>query len=228
MVRLIKQIIIRFFLVKLGNIIQTSQLDTYLRCALIAKLLMHIKNGTVLERIKIAFIPLIIFFYRGTYNKIRYGSNAPFFRQTIYINPSLVTELVVIPHSRLMSGTIVKSNLIFDYKTKLHDHYKFRYMLDRYVNLNDSNQLNIEEGRSWDEIDRLFNSIRQNGVKEELMKHGDGIIIHFDKNGVPLFGGGGFHRLSIAKILNIPIIPAEIGLVHYEALKIVDLSNKIN
>lgn len=194
---------------------------------MIAKLLTHIKNGTLLSRMKYESIVWFNVFYRGKYNRIRYGYNAPYFRQTLYINPSLVKELAVIPYSRLMSGTIVKSDHIFDEKTKLEEHYKFKYIRDRYVNLINPNLLKIEEGRNWEDVDRLFHSIKDKGLNKNLMNYGDGIIIHFDSNATPIFGGGGFHRLSIAKILDIPQIPVEIGLVHYEALKIIEFTKTV-
>jgi hypothetical protein len=45
-----------------------------------------------------------------------------------------------------------------------------------------------------------------------------GIFINIDRDGRPVAGGGGWHRLAIARILHLPVIPAQVGLVHPAAL----------
>ena len=52
-----------------------------------------------------------------------------------------------------------------------------------------------------------------------------GIFVHFDRSGKPIFGGGGWHRLMIAKILEIPSIPIQIGIIHENFAR--DLGEKI-
>jgi len=47
-----------------------------------------------------------------------------------------------------------------------------------------------------------------NNFREE-----DGILVHIAREGKPVFGGNGFHRLSIARVLELEKIPAEIGIV---------------
>ncbi|MCC5943246.1 MAG: hypothetical protein JJU37_17010 [Balneolaceae bacterium] len=46
----------------------------------------------------------------------------------------------------------------------------------------------------------------------------DGILVHIAKNGKPVFGGNGFHRLAIAKVLKLEKIPACIGLVDKDSI----------
>jgi hypothetical protein len=41
-----------------------------------------------------------------------------------------------------------------------------------------------------------------------------GVLIHIDRFGRLISGGGGRHRLAIAQILNLSIIPAQVGVVH--------------
>lgn len=45
-----------------------------------------------------------------------------------------------------------------------------------------------------------------------------GIYIHIARDGTPLFGGAGHHRLAIAKALKCSHFPAQLGVVHIDAL----------
>jgi len=76
-------------------------------------------------------------------------------------------------------------------------------------------------------IDKLYDSIKSDGamktsyqlgiVGDPLMQTG-GVVIHFDREGKPLFSGSGHHRFSIAIALNLPEMPAMLGAVHPQAL----------
>src|SRR5690625_6496262 len=46
----------------------------------------------------------------------------------------------------------------------------------------------------------------------------DGILVHIDDRGKPVFGGNGFHRLSISKALQLEKIPACVGMVDKGAM----------
>ena len=41
-----------------------------------------------------------------------------------------------------------------------------------------------------------------------------GVLVHFDRTGQVLFGGGGMHRLAAARIAGLRSIPAQVGAVH--------------
>lgn len=47
----------------------------------------------------------------------------------------------------------------------------------------------------------------------------DGILVHFDRDGLPLFGNQGFHRLAIAKLAGLDKITVSLGIVHPDALR---------
>jgi hypothetical protein len=49
-----------------------------------------------------------------------------------------------------------------------------------------------------------------------------GIYVHFMNGAVPIFGGGGFHRLAMARALNLETIPVCIGLVSFDSVPIVN------
>jgi hypothetical protein len=52
----------------------------------------------------------------------------------------------------------------------------------------------------------------------EVFREMGGVYIHIDRNSKVLFGGGGFHRLAIAKILKLNTIPTQLGVVHKKAI----------
>lgn len=71
------------------------------------------------------------------------------------------------------------------------------------------------------ELDRIFKDLKglsvprasprqREGVEE------DGILVHFDRLGVPLVYGG-FHRLAMFKSLGFDVVPIQVGMVHWEA-----------
>jgi hypothetical protein len=73
-------------------------------------------------------------------------------------------------------------------------------------------------------LDRIFNETKQNlrlKTREELdskaYREEGGIIVCIGKNGEPILFDG-YHRLSIALILNLLIIPAQLGTVDNRAL----------
>jgi hypothetical protein len=63
------------------------------------------------------------------------------------------------------------------------------------------------------------------GVFLLLNKETD-VIISIDRHGIPMLAGDGYHRIAIAKILGLPVIPARLGVVHPQGLKYLDLYRK--
>ena len=45
-----------------------------------------------------------------------------------------------------------------------------------------------------------------------------GILFHIGRDGAPIFGLGGHHRLAMAIALNLSVIPVQVGVVHRDAL----------
>jgi hypothetical protein len=83
----------------------------------------------------------------------------------------------------------------------------------------------------YDNLDILFDSIKRKGrllTKNELdpchFRENQGILMHFGPDGKPYFGGGGFHRLTIAKLLELDEIPVQVGIVHINAIKLLKRS----
>jgi hypothetical protein len=190
---------------------------------MVKKIIRHFRNGTLISRIHYEIVSTRNLFFRGIYNRVLYGSNSPKYRRQLLINTNQIKEICDYSYSRLDSGKVIKSNELLTSKSLFQDHYKFRYLYERYVEMVDPSMIVIEEGRTWLQIDSLYSSIKKNGLFK-IYKRGDGIIVHIDESGNFIFGGGGFHRLGIAKILGIDKVLVEVGLVHVNNLGKIDFT----
>jgi hypothetical protein len=78
--------------------------------------------------------------------------------------------------------------------------------------------------RRFDDLDRLFEHAVHHGLESRQVlipgnfREAGGSIVHLGPDAVPCFGGAGYHRFAIAKVLNIRL-PAQIGCVHVSALE---------
>jgi hypothetical protein len=77
----------------------------------------------------------------------------------------------------------------------------------------------------YSQLDLIFEQTKKEGrfrTRQEIDKSSyrekSGVLVHIGRGNSPIFGNGGFHRLAIAQILEFPVIPAVIGLVHRESL----------
>lgn len=70
------------------------------------------------------------------------------------------------------------------------------------------------------QIDALYSDIRDNGFQDRsVRKFGtlrlpEGVYVHIDRHGAPIFGAIGNHRIGIARALGLTRIPAQLGVVH--------------
>lgn len=75
-------------------------------------------------------------------------------------------------------------------------------------------------------LDKVFATVRRDKrlkvmseVNPENFREEGGVYFHIGRDGNPIFGGGGHHRLAIALILGIERIPAQLGVIHPAALE---------
>lgn len=162
--------------------------------------------------------------------------------------------------NRSLSGYVTSKDIFNHANYPLELSIKFRYCLARwkfgltweasgairhYMNL-------IEQGLTVDKmqsqkdvyerlesLDELYRQVKLDrrlktrfelGYSSEEFDETGGIYVHFGAKRQVSFGGGGFHRLAIAKILQINQVPACIGLVHEDCesdLKEIALKNQI-
>lgn len=73
-------------------------------------------------------------------------------------------------------------------------------------------------------IDALFDKIRRQGFRDDTQwqwgapRLPGGVFIHIDRDGSPIFGAIGNHRMAIARALGLSRIPAQLGVVHPQAI----------
>ena len=139
------------------------------------------------------------------------------------------------------SGVIIDWDLIQNVES-LHNDFRFRYSFGRWAEDKTWSELGVYEYMKNETIkyrnmsqeqleeryinfDKLFHEIKSDGrlkTRKEINKMNfrekDGILIHVGKNGKLYFGGIGFHRFSIAKILKLEKIHACIGVVAKDAI----------
>ncbi|MGH1414021.1 MAG: hypothetical protein ACRBB0_11025 [Pelagimonas sp.] len=86
-----------------------------------------------------------------------------------------------------------------------------------------ANRADLE--RRYAALDRLFEATQAKGrlllrseLPERFRREHGGILIHVTRDGSCLRSGGGAHRFALAKILDLPEMPAQIGVVHPDAI----------
>ena len=79
--------------------------------------------------------------------------------------------------------------------------------------------------RRYERLDELYETVEREGrlrTTSELgpaaRKTDAGILIHIGPHGETAIGDSGKHRMTIAKLLDLAVVPARIGYVHRDAL----------
>ena len=184
---------------------------------------------------------------RDLSNTLKYGKNAPYYGQTIFISPASCNDFMITEWGRKHSGNVVDGD--WDLKTiPLMEYPKFKFCIQHW-----------QEGLSWKEtgaydfllgliakkggpvdncltlpdvirryevLDTIFDQLSDNTkfylrkqLYPENFRETGGIFFHINRHNAPIFGGGGVHRLAMSKILKFDIIPAQLGVVHKDAIK---------
>lgn len=185
-------------------------------------------------------------YYIGLNNKLKYGKNGPEFGELIYINPQNHKSILQLG-GRINTSRVIGGDWDLGDTTSFENHPKFiacklRWMenvsweetgiYDYMLKLIQENGPvdgvhNLKEiilrYKKLDEVFKEVKRTRKFKTQKELNPNNfneyGGLFFHIDRNNNPIFGGGGLHRLSMAKILKLEIIPAQLGVVHSEAIK---------
>lgn len=72
--------------------------------------------------------------------------------------------------------------------------------------------------RVFEDTQRLGRLLTRAEMPEYFRREHGGILIHLGRDGTFLRASGGMHRFAIAKVLDLPEIPAQLGVVHPQAL----------
>ena len=74
----------------------------------------------------------------------------------------------------------------------------------------------------YQKLDEIFNIVHDRqrlSSRAELsrihFREAGGIVFHIDRNLKPVFGFWGCHRFAMAITIGLPLIPAQVGVVHY-------------
>jgi hypothetical protein len=185
---------------------------------------------------------------RDVGNRFRFGKSAPKFCERIWVDAEEVSEYVgnepitelTGQHRNLASGMVVNWNQI-KIVTPLRDQMKMKYCIRhwsggvpweelgyfdfmRSVARHRKDSLEVIRAR-FAMLDKAFDEARRSGnlktrqqVDSRAFREKDGILIHIDSGGNPVFGGNGFHRMAIAKVLKLKKFPACLGVVDFRAL----------
>lgn len=178
------------------------------------------------------------------FRRIRWGSSAPLYGQYIEFDPTDCNFLHLGWH-RGNSGEVRGGDWDRD-PTPLEESFKFRacqqhfqhrvpwrrtgiydYIMERISERQGPYDgcTNFDDVvRRYENLDLIFQQVLSEGrlrAPRELepgFRASSGIFIHFDRHSKPVFGGGGEHRLAIAKILQLRRAPAVVGVVHVNAI----------
>ncbi|MBL7835052.1 MAG: hypothetical protein JNK18_13925 [Cyclobacteriaceae bacterium] len=189
----------------------------------------------------------IHFLKRDLLNKVRYGNSAPRFGQIIYVDPRKCNSYLVSEWNRKHSGDVQSGDWDISVRP-LEEHPKYQYCVQHWVHgvsWRDAGAYDFLKGLieargeavdgcfteqdildRYDELDRVFEYVsrtRQLSPRKEInpdnFRETGGIYFHINRSGIPIFGGGGVHRFSMSKILNFTCVPAQLGVVHADAVK---------
>ncbi|MEL0609394.1 hypothetical protein [Vibrio echinoideorum] len=185
---------------------------------------------------------------RDVLNTIKFGRNAPKSAELIWINPADVKSYTYNSPTRLpgkKTGSAINGDWDlykrdfsklekyqickqrFKYQKSWEEAGAYSHMLNLIQKLHKVDDCENESDikQRYESIDQTYSKIRQRGflprkdINRSNFRELGGIRIHIDRNGELIFGGSGCHRMSIAKVLELDLIPAQLGIVHEKAIK---------
>lgn len=181
-------------------------------------------------------------------NRIQYGRSAPLYMERIWVDPREVKSLVPREEIKRVTGMSREeaSGYVINWEeiretVPVLEQYRIQYCLKHWVDGISWKELGVYEFMSttkkygndpksrivarFQMLDEAFEEAKQRGrlkTRQELdplnFREQDGILIHIGRDGIPCFGGNGFHRLGIALALNLKKIPACIGVVDRQVI----------
>ena len=176
-------------------------------------------------------------------NLFRFGFGAPRAGQRIYIDPKSVDSWVSAfdrrDTGRVLDGNWDKTSTPFSNIFKVGIVHRkisqnitweeagaYDNMLRLIRERGDHDECrNIDDIRErYRRLDTLIEHLASGGrylTATELggMREFGGIYIHVGRYGEALFGGSGCHRLAIAQALGLKSVPAQVGVVHLQAVQ---------
>jgi hypothetical protein len=177
-------------------------------------------------------------------NKIKYGKDAPLFLETLWVDPREINTVIGKEevfnatglHRSKVSGMIVDWDGVEDPKP-LDDEFRIQYCYRHWKENESWEDIGVIDFMSktkkygpwpvekirdrFKMLDKAYEETKNLGrlkprkeIEPGNFREHDGIYVHIAKNGKPVFGGNGFHRLTMAKVLELEEIPICVGMVH--------------
>jgi hypothetical protein len=186
---------------------------------------------------------------RDAYNRVVYGRSGPRAFELLMLDPATINLFLRrFPGSmRDISGCVAPGDWDLDVAPitkwvkyqRLHAHFcdgvsweqtgVFEHMMRVIAKkgVHDGCRTIDDVRRRYERLDRLYARVRQEGrlqvrreVEPSAFRESGGISIHFTRTGEGVFRGGGGHRLCIAKILDLPVVPVCVGYIHRDAVHV--------
>lgn len=193
-------------------------------------------------------VPRAFAMLRDGQNRIRYGSNSPRFAECLWIDPLQVGhfDLLFARRSRWNSGRVIEGEWPNDHLQPVGTDPILQTSIARWVkglSWEATGEVERMERaisargplhgcttredilRRCAKLDEVFAMIQREGrlrpqdeVERNAFREMGGIGMHIGPGGVPIRAGNGRHRFAMALILQLPVIPVRVGLVHHSAL----------
>lgn len=183
---------------------------------------------------------------REKLNILLHKERAPLYAERLWVNPLEITKSVRLGSQTYTSGKILANKKCFDNYIPLNEDKIIKKCFDHWVNgrswartgmidemLQMINRYGSYDGcktqadvfERYSRLDQLFNTISKERTfkhKQELDKKAfreeGGILIHIGPGGELFFGGNGNHRLAIALVLELDLIPVQLGATCIDSL----------
>ena len=181
-------------------------------------------------------------------NRLRYGMDAPMYMERIWVDPNQITHMISREevfrvtgiHRNRASGVIVDWDRVNE-KIPIMEDFRMQYCFKHWKDGHSWDKIGVfdymTQTKAYGEwprkkiedrfrmLDQAFEETKKSGrlkTREEInpgnFREEDGILVHIAKDGEIIFGGNGFHRLAIAQVLQLDVIPACVGLVDRDAI----------
>lgn len=188
----------------------------------------------------------LTFIARDITNRLRFGRACPRSCELIYVETS---SIVALPLSwkKDMGGRIDSGLVVDTWKAKKSDYIP----LERVVKIDqcikrwklgmpweDTGALDFYKDKGLDLeritrrheiLDSIFKKVKRDRKltpKSQLrrinFREKGGIRINIGPSGEPVFVDDGTHRLAMALVAEIPVVPAQLGIVHINALNLLE------
>ncbi len=190
----------------------------------------------------------VLYKSRASFNNLVYGQISPKPEGLVFIDPLSINKEILAIKRRESGKVVSRNFKELGLVRNIKENQKLSACYDRWVKgqsweetgvyelmlrlISNSGKpvdgcYNLEDiKKRYAKLDTMFEEVReQQRIKPFYEIWGgndclepDGIYVHLNESSELVFGGGGQHRLAIARILKLGFVPAQIGIVHVNAL----------